>query len=163
MLSTWGSFFDCGDSLYLALLYFFVLLHIVLVFFGTIISWIFSLAIFNLLQTSMPSLTFNSFSSRCKMHLLFLVLDFFFCFPASGNIWLKNGKCHFRNFEALSFYNHFFLRKQKFASEFFCPWHNVSTQKEHIFCSKSLISVFVKLMTSKLLFCFLIYSRVPNT
>ena len=29
--------------------------------------------------------------------------------------------------------NHFFLRKQKFASEFFCPWHNVSTQKEHIF------------------------------
>ena len=29
--------------------------------------------------------------------------------------------------------NHFFLGKQKFASEFFCPWHNVSTQKEHIF------------------------------
>ena len=29
----------------------------------------------------------------------------------------------------------FFLRKQKFASEFFCPWHNVSTQKEHIFLS----------------------------
>ena len=29
--------------------------------------------------------------------------------------------------------NHFFLRKQKFASEFFCPWHNVSTQKEHLF------------------------------
>jgi hypothetical protein len=28
--------------------------------------------------------------------------------------------------------NHFFLGKQKFASEFFCPWHNVSTQKEHI-------------------------------
>ena len=27
----------------------------------------------------------------------------------------------------------FFLRKQKFASEFFCPWHNVSSQKEHIF------------------------------
>ena len=26
----------------------------------------------------------------------------------------------------------FFLGKQKFASEFFCPWHNVSTQKEHI-------------------------------
>ena len=25
------------------------------------------------------------------------------------------------------------LGKQKFASEFFCPWHNVSTQKEHIF------------------------------
>ena len=31
--------------------------------------------------------------------------------------------------------NHFFLGKQKFASEFFCPWHKVSTQKEHIFCS----------------------------
>jgi hypothetical protein len=31
--------------------------------------------------------------------------------------------------------NHFFLRKQKFASEFFCPWHNVSSQKEHILCS----------------------------
>ena len=29
--------------------------------------------------------------------------------------------------------NHFFLGKQKFASEFFCPWHKVSTQKEHIF------------------------------
>ena len=29
--------------------------------------------------------------------------------------------------------NHFFLWKQKFASEFFCPWHNVSTQKEHIY------------------------------
>ena len=29
----------------------------------------------------------------------------------------------------------FFLRKQKFASEFFCPWHNVSSQKEHIFQS----------------------------
>ena len=29
--------------------------------------------------------------------------------------------------------NHFFLRKQKFASEFFCPWHNVSTKEEHIF------------------------------
>ena len=28
----------------------------------------------------------------------------------------------------------FFLRKQKFASEFFCPCHNVSSQKEHIFC-----------------------------
>jgi hypothetical protein len=28
---------------------------------------------------------------------------------------------------------HFFLRKQKFASEFFCPWHSVSSQKEHIF------------------------------
>ena len=28
--------------------------------------------------------------------------------------------------------NHFFLGKQKFASEFFCPWHKVSTQKEHI-------------------------------
>jgi hypothetical protein len=27
----------------------------------------------------------------------------------------------------------FFLRKQKFASEFFCTWHNVSSQKEHIF------------------------------
>ena len=27
----------------------------------------------------------------------------------------------------------FFLRKQKFASQFFCPWHNVSSQKEHIF------------------------------
>ena len=26
----------------------------------------------------------------------------------------------------------FFLREQKFASEFFCPWHNVSSQKEHI-------------------------------
>ena len=32
--------------------------------------------------------------------------------------------------------NHFFLRKQKFTSEFFCPWHKVSTQKEHIFLSK---------------------------
>ena len=32
--------------------------------------------------------------------------------------------------------NHFFLGKQKFASEFFCPWHNVSTQKEHIFLHK---------------------------
>ena len=31
--------------------------------------------------------------------------------------------------------NHFFLGKQKFASEFFCPWHKVSTQKEHIFLS----------------------------
>ena len=29
--------------------------------------------------------------------------------------------------------NHFFLGKQKFASEFFCPWHKVSTQKEHIY------------------------------
>jgi len=27
----------------------------------------------------------------------------------------------------------FFLRKQNVASEFFCPWHNVSSQKEHIF------------------------------
>jgi hypothetical protein len=27
----------------------------------------------------------------------------------------------------------FFLRKQNFASEFFCPWHNVSSKKEHIF------------------------------
>ena len=27
----------------------------------------------------------------------------------------------------------FFLRKQKFASEFFCTWHNVSSQEEHIF------------------------------
>ena len=29
--------------------------------------------------------------------------------------------------------NHFFLGKQKFTSEFFCPWHKVSTQKEHTF------------------------------
>ena len=35
--------------------------------------------------------------------------------------------------------NHFFLRKQKFTSEFFCPWHNVSTQKEHIFPKKQLL------------------------
>ena len=35
--------------------------------------------------------------------------------------------------------NHFFLWKQKFTSEFFCPWHNVSTQKEHIFPKKQLL------------------------
>ena len=28
-----------------------------------------------------------------------------------------------------------YLGKQKFASEFFCPWHRVSTQKEHIISS----------------------------
>jgi hypothetical protein len=31
----------------------------------------------------------------------------------------------------------FFLRKQKFASEFFCPWHNVSSQKEHTVVPRS--------------------------
>ena len=35
--------------------------------------------------------------------------------------------------------NHFFLGKQKFASEFFCPWHKVSTQKEHIFLDSQAI------------------------
>ena len=40
--------------------------------------------------------------------------------------------------------NHFFLGKQKFASEFFCPWHKVSTQKEHIFYG--LFSPFVSQM-----------------
>jgi hypothetical protein len=41
----------------------------------------------------------------------------------------------------------FFLRKQKFASEFFCPWHNVSSQKEHIF--PLVVTIYLVLSDSK--------------
>ena len=40
--------------------------------------------------------------------------------------------------------NHFFLGKQKFASEFFCPWHNVSSQKEHTFDLWTKFAIFLK-------------------
>ena len=46
--------------------------------------------------------------------------------------------------------NLFFLRKQKFASGFFCTWHNVSSQKEHIFFFgwKDMVEVFEELVNS---------------
>ena len=55
--------------------------------------------------------------------------------------------------------NHFFLGKQKFASEFFCPWHKVSTQKEHIFL------ILLSIPRSNLLSCLLFVllgQLVPN-
>ena len=36
------------------------------------------------------------------------------------------------------------LGKQKFPSEFFCPWHNVSSQKEHIFNLWTKFAIFLK-------------------
>ena len=36
------------------------------------------------------------------------------------------------------------LGKQKFASEFFCPWHNVSSQKEHTFDLWTKFAIFLK-------------------
>ena len=46
----------------------------------------------------------------------------------------------------------FFLRKQKFASEFFCPWHNVSSQKEHILSHKQVFKIQLLKLLSRFAF-----------
>ena len=60
--------------------------------------------------------------------------------PAAKKLWEQ----HLVPLEKL-----FFLRKQKFASEFFCTWHNVSSQKEHTYipisqCDANLKVIFKK-------------------